>query len=219
MPTTLEQPAPTFSDVWRMFQETDRKFQETERLMKERSLETERVMKERSLETDRKFQETERVMKERAAETATVIKNLSKRLGDIGNRLGEFVEHMVSPAVVRLFQARGIEVHEVYPGVEAKRGGEAIEIDLLVVNDGTLVAVECKSKLTEEHVDEHLNRMEKLKRLLPLYKSHQALGAVAAMVMSDAVKNYALQHGFFVLRQNGDSIEIGNPEGFTPAVW
>ncbi len=219
MPTTLEQPAPSFADVWRMFQETDRQMKETalqikesDRLMKERAAEFERVMKERSAET-------ERLMKERSAETATVIKNLSKRLGDIGNRLGEFVEHMVSPAVVRLFQARGIEVHEVYPGVEAKRGGEAIEIDLLVVNDGTLVAVECKSKLTQEHVDQHLSRMEKLKRLLPLYKSHQALGAVAAMVMSDVVKDYALGHGLFVLRQNGDSIEIGNPEGFTPTVW
>jgi len=94
MPTTLEQPAPSFADVWRMFQETDLK-----------------------------FKETERVMKERAAETDNVIKNLSKRLGDIGNRLGEFVEHMVSPAVVRLFQASGVEVHAVYPGVEAKRGG------------------------------------------------------------------------------------------------
>jgi len=219
MPTTLEQPAPSFADVWRMFQETDRQMKETalqikesDRLMKECAAEFERVMKERSAET-------ERLMKERSAETATVIKNLSKRLGDIGNRLGEFVEHMVSPAVVRLFQARGIEVHEVYPGVEAKRGGEAIEIDLLVVNDGTLVAVECKSKLTQEHVDQHLSRMEKLKRLLPLYKSHQALGAVAAMVMSDVVKDYALGHGLFVLRQNGDSIEIGNPEGFTPRVW
>jgi len=223
MPTTLEQPAPSFADVWRMFQETDRQLKETALQMKERAAETDRQMKERAAETDRQMKERaaefERVMKERSAETATVIKNLSKRLGDIGNRLGEFVEHMVSPAVVRLFQARGIEVHEVYPGVEAKRGGEAIEIDLLVVNDGTLVAVECKSKLTEEHVDEHLNRMEKLKRLLPLYKSHQALGAVAAMVMSDAVKNYALQHGFFVLRQNGDSIEISNPEGFSPTVW
>jgi hypothetical protein len=212
MPTTLEQPAPSFADVWRMFQETDRQLKETALQMKERAAETDRQMKERAAEF-------ECVMKERSAETATVIKNLSKRLGDIGNRLGEFVEHMVSPAVVRLFQARGIEVHEVYPGVEAKRGGEAIEIDLLVVNDGTLVAVECKSKLTQEHVDDHLSRMEKLKRLLPLYKSHQALGAVAAMVMSDAVKDYALGHGLFVLRQNGDSIEIGNPEGFTPTVW
>jgi len=201
MSITHTQPAPSFEDVWRMFQEANRRMQETERQMKERAA------------------ENERQMKERAAENDLMLKNLSKRLGDIGNRLGEFVEHMVSPAVVRLFQARGIVVHEVHPGVEAKRGGEAIEIDLLVVNDGTLVAVECKSKLTQEHIDQHLQRMEKLKRLLPLYKNHQALGAVAAMVMSDAVRDYALAHGLYVLRQSGDSIEISNPEGFTAAVW
>ena len=212
MPTTLEQPAPSFADVWRMFQETDRQ-------LKERAAETDRQMKERAAETDRKFQETERVMKERAAETDRIIKNLSTNLGDLGNRLGEFVEHMVAPAVVRLFQAQGVEVHEVHPGVQAKRNGEAIEIDLLVVNDGSLVAVECKSRLTLEYVDAHLKRMEKLKRLLPAYKNHRALGAVAAMVISDAVKDYALGHGLYVLRQNGDSIEIGNPEGFTPTVW
>ncbi len=146
-------------------QETDLRFKETEREMKERAAGHDREMKERAAETDR------------------ILNNLSRRLGDIGNRLGEFVEHRVTPAVVRLFQARGIEVHEVHPGVEAKRGGEAIEIDLLAVNDGILVAVECKSKLTQEHMDAHLLRMEKLKRLLPLYKNHQALGAVAAMVM------------------------------------
>ena len=186
MPTTLEQPAPSFNDVWRMFQETDRKFQET----------------------DRRFQETDRI-----------IKNLSKNLGELGNRLGEFVEHMVAPAVVRLFQAQGIEVHEVHPGVEAKRSGEGVEIDLLVVNDGTLVAVECKSKLTKEQVDEHLVRMEKLKRLLPLYKNHRALGAVAAMVMTDSVKAYAHSQGLYVLYQSGENVEISSPTGFTPRAW
>ncbi len=159
-------------------------------------------------ETDRKFQETDRI-----------IKNLSKNLGDLGNRLGEFVEHMVAPAVVRLFQSQGIEVHEVYPGVEARRGGEGVEIDLLVVNDGIMVAVECKSKLTQEHVDEHHARMEKLKRLLPLYKNHKALGGVAAMVMSDSVKAYAHSQGFYVLYQNGESVEVSSPEGFNPRVW
>ncbi len=43
MPTTLDQPAPSFADVWRMFQETDLKFKETDLKFKE---------------TDRKFQET-----------------------------------------------------------------------------------------------------------------------------------------------------------------
>lgn len=205
---SLQHPAPTFDDVWRMFQETSRAFQETERLMKERSEETERLMKERSEETDRRFRETERL-----------IKNLSKNLGDLGNRLGEFVEHMVAPAVVRLFQSQGVAVHEVHPGVEANRNGEGIEIDLLVVNDGVLVAVECKSKLTREHVDEHLARMEKLKRLLPSYRDHAALGAVAAMVITDAVKEYAHSQGLYVLYQNGESVEVSHPAGFAPRAW
>ncbi len=158
-------------------------------------------------------------MKERAAETDRIVKNLSKNLGDLGNRLGQFVEHSVAPAVARLFQAEGIEVHAVHPGFEAKRNGEALEIDLLVVNDGVLVVVECKSKLTRDHVDEHLRRMEKFKRVLPLYQNHRALGAVAAMVMSDSVKEYAHSQGLYVLCQNGDNVEISRPEGFMCKVW
>ena len=224
--TTVEQSPLSFQDIWRMFQETDlrykenaQSFKETERLMKERSAETERLMKERSAETERLMKERDAEIALRFKETDRIVKNLSKNIGDLGNRLGEFVEHMVAPAVVRLFQAEGIEVHEVHPGLESKRNGEGIEIDLLVVNDGTLVVVECKSKLTCAHVDEHLVRMEKFKRVLPLYKNHKALGAVAAMVMADSVKDYAYSHGLYVLCQNGDSVEVSRPTGFQPKYW
>lgn len=229
----LQEKAPTFDDVWRTIQELAQMGKETDRLMKERAAEadrrfqeTERLMKERAAEAERRFQETERLMKERMAETDRQmaetdrqIKSVNKKLGELGNRLGEFVEHMVAPAVVRLFQRQGIEVHEVHPGVEAKRNGEAIEIDLLVVNDGVLVAVECKSKLTHEHVEGHLARMAKLKQLLPHYSQCRAFGAVAAMVMSESVRAYAHKQGLYVLYQNGDSVEVGNPDGFNPKVW
>ena len=79
--------------------------------------------------------------------------------------------------------------------------------------------VECKSKLTCEHVDEHMVRMEKFKRLLPHYKDHKALGAVAAMVMDDSVRKYAHSHGLYVLCQNGDSVEVSIPTGFQPKSW
>ena len=159
-------------------------------------------------ETDRKFQKTERL-----------VKQLSQNLGDIGNRLGEFVEHGVAPAVVRLFRQQGIDVHVVYPGVSAKRNGVALEIDLLVVNDGALVAVECKSKLVEAHIDAHLERLGKLKRVLPIYKDHQVMGAVAGMVVEEKVAQYALACGLYVLCQNGEQIDLHNPPGFEPAVW
>jgi hypothetical protein len=104
----MTQTNPTLDDVWRLFQETALRFQETERQMKESAQETDRKFQE----TDRKFQKTERL-----------IKQLSQNLGDIGNRLGEFVEYGVAPAVVRLFRQQGMDVHVVYPGVSAKRKG------------------------------------------------------------------------------------------------
>ena len=193
----MTQTNPTLDDVWRLFQETAIRFQETERLMKESAQ-----------ETDRKFQKTERL-----------VKQLSQNLGDIGNRLGEFVEHGVAPAVVRLFRQQGIDVHVVYPGVSAKRNGVALEIDLLIVNDGALVAVECKSKLVEAHIDAHLERLGKLKRVLPIYKDHQVMGAVAGMVVEEKVAQYALARGLYVLCQNGEQIDLRTPPGFEPAVW
>lgn len=94
-----------------------------------------------------------------------------------------------------------------------------MEVDLLVVNDGTLVAVECKSKLTREDVDDHLRRMEKLKRLLPAYRHHQVFGAVAALVVSSDVADYAQEKGFYVLAQNGETVEVRNDSQFSAKAW
>ena len=163
-------------------------------------------------ETERRFQETERLIKQQN-------QNLNEQLGKLGNRLGEFVEWQVRPAVIRLFQERGIAVHEFYPGASAQRGNEAIEIDLLVVDTTDAVLVEVKSKLTQPDVDEHLERLSKFKRLMPRYGDINAMGAVAAMVVPDEVARYAYRQGLFVLAQSGDSVVILNDDTFQPRTW
>jgi hypothetical protein len=163
-------------------------------------------------ETERRFQETERLLKQQNKQT-------NEQLGKLGNRLGEFVEWQVRPAVVRLFQDRGIAVHELYPGASARRDGEAIEIDLLVVNTTEAVLVEVKSKLTQADVDEHLERLSKFKRLMPRYGDVQTMGAVAAMVVPEEVARYAYRQGLFVLAQSGESVVILNDQGFQPRAW
>jgi hypothetical protein len=190
----------TLDDVWALFREvadaqkeTDRKFQET----------------------DRKFQETARQIEA----TDRQIKQISKKIGDLGNRLGEFVEGLVKPALVRLFHARGIAVHEVHPDVSVDRHNEGIQIDLLVVNDTEAVLVEVKSKLAQADVDEHLERLAKFKRMLPRYAGVRALGAVAAMVVPSEVARYAYRQGLFVLAQTGESVEILNDDRFQPKAW
>ena len=200
--------ATTYEEILELFRETDRKFQETDRKFQD----TDRKFQE----TDRKFQETERLLKEGAEATRLEIKALSKNLGEIGNRLGECVEHLVMPTVVRLFQAQGLEVHS---DIKAKREGQGIQVDVLVVNDGVLIAIECKSKMTTAQVDEHIQRMNKLKPMLPAYRHHQAFGAVAALVMPDDVAEYAEEQGFYVLVQSGETLTIRNEPEFRAKAW
>jgi hypothetical protein len=201
--------ARTSQETKRMFQETERKFQDTDRKFQE----TDRKFQE----TDRKFQETDR----RIQETDRLVRELSKTFGGWSNRLGEFVEEMVRPAVVRLFRSRGLEVHQVMRDVTAVNldGEEGIEVDLLITNAQTAIGVECKSRLTLEDVQEHLARLAKFKRLFPQYADYRLMGAVAAMVLPDEVARYAYRQGLFVLAQSGDTILIRNDDRFTPKVW
>jgi hypothetical protein len=181
---------PTLEDIWRLFQESDRKWQE----MREE-------MRQMSKETDKR------------------INKVSADLGRLGNRLGDFIQEMVYPAAVRLFQERGIDIHEVQRNVVAKRNGEGIEIDLLVVNDGDVVAIECKSNLSIDDVNDHLERLEKLKRVLPAYIHKNLMGAVTGMVIPENVAQYAYKKGLFVIGQTGEQLFIRNDDKFKAKVW
>ena len=67
-------------------------------------------------------------------ETDRMIKDVTRSVGRLGNRQGDFVEDLVELSVMRLFQGRGIVVHEVHSKIQSTRGTESIKIDLLVVH-------------------------------------------------------------------------------------
>ena len=199
--------------------EAERKAEEAERKAEAQRLEDKRKAEESERKAEERRAENERFFKERQQEMDRRFKRVDDQLGKLGNRLGEFVEGLVKPAVVRLFRERGIEVHEVYPEVEVSRADGGIEIDLLVVNDTEAVLVEVKSKLKEGDVNDHLKRLAKFKRLLPRYADVNAMGAVAAMVIPESVARYAERQGFFVLAQSGDDVVIINDAQFQPKTW
>ncbi|MEZ0329547.1 MAG: DUF3782 domain-containing protein [Dissulfuribacterales bacterium] len=134
-------------------------------------------IKELYKETDLKFKETDR----RFQKTDRLIRETRKAIGELGNRLGEFVEEMVRPAVVRLFRERGIDVHEVHGDVVAIRDEESMEIDLLVVDNTDVIAVECKSHLSTSNVNEHIERLERFKRMFSRYADMRVMSAVSAI--------------------------------------
>jgi hypothetical protein len=42
---------------------------------------------------------------------------------------------------------------------------------------------------------------------------------LAGAIVSEAVRNYALKTGFYVIEQSGDTVKIDVPEGFAPREW
>ncbi len=201
----------------RRFQETDRRFQDTERLLKERSRETDRKI----VETGRQLQETRELIECLSRENAQRMRELDRQLGQLGNRLGEFVQEMVRPALVQIFQSRGLRVHRTMRDMVCRDdGGQLVaQVDLLVIDNDTAIAVECKSHLSVDDVNEHLDRLDRFKPCWPEYRNYRLLGAVAAMVVPDEVAAYAYRKGLFVMAPSGDTMQLRNDQKFEPRVW
>jgi len=207
MTATIEDIREILKELAQSQQELSQSQQELSQSQQELS-QAQKELSQAQKETDKQIKETDKQ-----------INRVSKQIGELGNRLGEFVEWQVRPAVVRLFQERGIDVHEFHPGISVKRDNEGLEIDLLVVNDTDAILVEVKSKLTQRDVDEHLQRLAKFKRLMPRFRDVKALGAVAAMIVPNEVASYGCRQGLFVLVQSGENVIILNDAEFTPQVW
>jgi hypothetical protein len=195
---------PTLEDVWRLFQETDRQIQETGQRLKETDL----LIKQQAQAAERRSQETDRQLKE-----------LGKQIGRLGGAWGRFVEDLVAPACEGLFLKRGIPVERVSQRVKRYHQGETLEIDVLVVNQGHVLAVEAKSSLSVEDVKNFIADLNRFGTFFPEYAQDEIYGAVAGIGIESQADVYASRQGLFVLTESGDGIRILNPEGFVPKAW
>ncbi|REJ44262.1 MAG: DUF3782 domain-containing protein [Microcystis flos-aquae TF09] len=195
--------------------ESERRAAELERQAAEAKLENERRAAEAKLESDRRAAEADRSM----AELKRTVERTSKAVDSLTTRWGRFVEELVEPAVLRLFQEKGIDIKEVYPRARVKRQGIAMEIDILGVDDTDLVVVECKSRLSQDDVDEFIEKLTRFKIAFPHYKNYRAYGAVAGIEINEGVDRYAYKKGLFVIKPSGDTVAIINDANFQPNTW
>jgi hypothetical protein len=94
------------------------------------------------------------------------------------------------------------------------------EIDVLLENGDFAIVVEVKSDFGVNYIGQHVERMEKLRGYWDGHNDKRKLiGAVAGAIMEDKVKALALDTGFYVIVQSGDTVKIEAPRGFTPRIW
>jgi hypothetical protein len=166
-------------------------------------------------EDERRKEEADRSM----AELKKTVERTSKAVDSLTTRWGRFVEELVEPAVIKLFQAKGIDVREVYPSARSEREPIPMEIHILAVDETELVLVVCKCKLTQEDVDEFLEKLPQFKLAFSHYKNYQVYGAVAGIEINEGIDRYAYRKGLFVIKPSGDTVAIINKDGFRPEIW
>ncbi len=209
----------TIDDICALFRTSQEELQRSRE-------EYDRRVAESKAESDRRAAESRAEYERLAAESARSMAELKKSVAEttravnaLTSRWGRFVEELVEPAVVRMFQERGIDVKEKHPRVSVKRETVAMEIDILVVDTTDVVLVECKSRLSRDDVNDFIEKLEKFKIAFPAYKNYQAYGAVAGIEINEGVDRYAYQKGLFVIRPSGDTVEIVNDQKFKPKTW
>jgi hypothetical protein len=202
----------TIADIYQLFrtsaEEFDRRLRESDRRIEQARLESDRRIEQAKLESDRTIAELKRT-----------VEQTNRAVNSLTTRWGRFVEELVQPAVLRLFQEKGIDIKEIYPRARVKRQGIAMEIDILAVDDTDVVLVECKSRLSKDDVDEFLEKLTRFKIAFPHYKNYQAYGAVAGIEIDESIDRYAYNKGLFVIKPSGDTVEIINDENFRPRTW
>jgi hypothetical protein len=215
----------TFEKVWAMFQETAKRAQETDRQLKETDKqlqENSRQMAENDRRMRERMEETDRFLKESKAETDRALKEASRMVGDLGNKFGRLAEHLVVPNMMKKFNALGYEFTRTSRNIKILGADKKplTEIDGLLENGQFAIVAEIKADFTVSHVGQHVERMEKLRRYWDEHNDKRKLiGAVAGAIMEDRVKALALDTGFYVIVQSGDTLKIEAPQGFTPRIW
>ncbi|MBF0158337.1 MAG: hypothetical protein HQL58_02325 [Magnetococcales bacterium] len=194
----------TVEEIWALFRENAQQIKETSQQMKE---------------TDQSLKRLKMELEEQGRRTDARIAETNAQLGRLGNRLGEFVEEMVKPASFRLFQTEGIQIYAVYPNISSKVPGATMEIDVLAEGHHEVVAIEAKSKVDEEDIVRHVYRLQRFRKAFPRYADCIVYGAIAGMVISDDMKQLAIDQGLFVIVPSGDSVVLVNESGFKPKAW
>ena len=153
-------------------------------------------------ETDRLQKETDRLQKETFAQMKETDKKIKELATRFSTTTGNIIEGLMSSSATEMFQRAGYDMHSKAKNVsrKSKNPNEGMEVDVILHNDTTAIAIEVKASCGKADIDRFLQQMEKFKRLFPLYADKEVLVAIAAVNYENDADNYAHERGLIVVR-------------------
>jgi len=207
----------------KIFQESQERFDKNSKESQERFDKNSKESQERF---DKKLEESQKrvdkSLEDFQRSTDKTISNLSNNLGRLGNSLGQLTEALFTAELWKKFNDMGIPVTRQSNRMKFCTKKQVLaEVDLFIENGEYAILVEIKTDMHVSHVDEHLERIEIVRRCLDERNDkRKLLGAVAGGVVAENVLKYAQRKGLYVVIQTGDTIALADtPHGFKPREW
>jgi len=158
----------------------------------------------------------------------------NKRLWDkwVGDTLyfGDIADYMLLPFLIKKFSKLGLNFTVSQPNYYVSDDVNQISIsaDFMLQNDNNVMLVKMEKELTTEHVKEHINSLEDMRKYADLgidkhsfliIDKQTILGTVAGVVVTDEARNYALNQGLFLIEPSGISFKIIIPPNGKLKEW
>ena len=202
----------TFEKVWASIQEL-RESQREEAEQRKEEAEREAKLRKEEAERDAKWK----------ADFDRMVRRNNKQLGELRRRFGQLAEHLVAPNINKRFNELGYHFGSFSPGghiIHDENGKVKAEIDILLENGETVMAVEVKVKPAVKDVEHHIKRLEMLRdHRRGINDKRKIQGAIAGAIFGTAEKKATVEAGLYVIEQSGDTMKIDVPEGFVPREW
>ena len=140
-----------------------------------------------------------------------------KTFGGVGDSSGSLIEQIMTTDLTRKFKKFGF----VFNWIKSVKYAEGVyaEINGLLENSTQVMVIVIEITLRQTDIDEHLKRMEKVRIHADQNDDkREFLGAIAATVVDESTKKYALSKGLFIIEPSGENVKITKPVS-EPQVW
>jgi RNA processing factor Prp31 len=217
----------TFEAVWAAMMETRARMEESNKRADDRFEEAAKQLKASQEENAKQLkasqEETAKQLRASQEKTEKIVAELSKNMGDMRNSLGRLIEAMFTADLRSKFNKLGYVFTRMTCRTEyADENDQVItEVDAILENGEYILLAEVKTEMRKEYVDDHLERIEKVRQYMDNHNdARKIIGAVAGGIVPESVLRYAQKKGLFVIVQSGDSSTIAKmPKGFKERTW
>jgi len=166
--------------------------------------------------TDAKLKELMAQVSTAQARTEASIDRVTKQIGAIGNKFGSFTEGMALPSMQKLLIEK-FDAEFIAPRAQRRRGGETMELDVLAYSNGRtnrVIAVEVKSHLREDHLEEFIETLEKFPEFFPEHRGKEVIGILAAVDIPADMPKRVAKAGIHLARIHDETFQLVDPRGF-----